>query len=523
MKTRRLFALLAAAALLATARAAATPASDPQAAATEFPVRGFYIDCRHEVMTVEALKSYADRLAEGGVNTIIMEYEATFPFEKHATLRNEYAYTKEEVRDFVAHCAARGIDVIPLQNCFGHSEYILRHDRYDALRESSRAYSQVCPLSGETATQLFREIFSEVAALHPSKYFHIGADETRLLGVCPACAEKVAREGASKLFVDYVRQMAEIVISMGKIPVIWADIILKHPEAVADLPKELIFIDWNYGWDVNRFGNIQTLIDAKVPMWGATAFRSGPDHIYLTMWDKHLKNLSDFIPFARKAGYRGMIDTSWSTSGEYGYHYDGSFSTINHMQPIRSVYPQAGMHMLVEAFCRALAQDEPLDGPQFALDYARSRFGLGETEAAVLRDYYMMPQQIIGKDGKDKTGTPLAEVLDRCVALKRQLDAMRPQRNRDEFGHLQLMLDIRINYLAFRKVELAYESPDYDIAQAPRLLAELQPLVDESERLDARFVRLCKGYLKEGQAEWINAERSERMRWLYKVLQHNNR
>ncbi len=508
---------------LATVCLAALLPVSVRAAAPEFPVRGFYIDCRHEVMTAEALKHYASLLAEGGINTILIEYEATFPFEKHATLRNEYAYTKEEVRDFVAHCAALGIDVIPLQNCFGHSEYILRHDRYDALRESPKAYSQVCPLSGEAAREQFREIFAEVAALHPSPYFHIGADETRLLGVCPRCAEKAAAEGTSKLFVDYVREMAEIVIGMGKIPVIWADIILKHPEAAADLPKELIFIDWNYGWDVNRFGSIHTLIDAGVPMWGATAFRSGPDHIYITMWDKHLKNLSDFIPFARRSGYRGIINTSWSTSGEYGYHYDGSFSTINNMQPIRSVYPQIGLHMLVEAFCEAVACEEPLDGGVFALKYARRRFGLDEADAAIVRDYYLMPQLLVDRNGRDRSGRPLAEVLAECRAMKEKLDALRPKSSAGEFEHLRLMLDLRINYLAFRQVEIAYESPDCDISRAAALLSELKPLVEEADRLDARFVRLCRGYLKEGQAEAINAERSERMRWLCKVLQHNCR
>ncbi|MFR6033300.1 MAG: hypothetical protein ACLUKN_09085 [Bacilli bacterium] len=36
-----------------------------------------------------------------------------------------------------------GIDVIPLQNCFGHCEYILRHDRYINLREDRRGFSSL--------------------------------------------------------------------------------------------------------------------------------------------------------------------------------------------------------------------------------------------------------------------------------------------------------------------------------------------------------------------------------------------
>ncbi len=486
-----------------------------------YDIRGFYVDARHEVMTIDALKAYADQLSKAGINTLLMEYEATFPFKKHATLRNEYAYTEDEIKDFVAYCADRGIDVIPLQNCFGHCEYILRHERYRALREDKKEISQVCPLAEEEAKKIFREIFAEVAALHPSQYFHIGADETRLLGRCPKCAAKVAEQGVSKLFVDYVKIMAEIVLEMGKTPVMWADIILKHPEAVGELPKELIFIDWNYGWDVNRFGSVQTLIDAGVKMWGATAFRSGPDHIYLTQWEKHLKNLTDFIPFGRQSGYWGMINTSWSTSGEYGYHYDGAFSMPNNMQPIRSVYPQIGMNMLVEAFCEAVQSDEPLDGKKFAFDYACRRFGLKKADAETVVAYYFMPQQVISASGKDKLGKPIADVLSEAIAMRDQLAAITPKKNAEEFEHLKLMLDLRINYLQFRQIEIEYELPSYDISKASQLLERLEPVVKESYELDKRFIAACDGYLKDGQAEKINAERSERMRWLYNVLVQN--
>ena len=86
--------------------------------AKTFERKGFYIDCRHEVMTIEALKDYASHLSKLGMNTLLMEYEATFPFEKHATLCNQYAYSKDEIKELVSHCAALGIEVIPLQNCF---------------------------------------------------------------------------------------------------------------------------------------------------------------------------------------------------------------------------------------------------------------------------------------------------------------------------------------------------------------------------------------------------------------------
>ena len=164
-----------------------------RAEAHDFKVKGFHIDLRTEIMTMPALKAFATRLHEIGVNTILMEYEASFPYEKHFTISSKYAYTRDEIRDFVKHCTALGIDVIPLQQTFGHTDYILRHVRYSSLAESKTDPTQICPLKTAECIHLFDELLADMISLHTSRYFHIGGDETRLLGVCPKCAEKAKR------------------------------------------------------------------------------------------------------------------------------------------------------------------------------------------------------------------------------------------------------------------------------------------------------------------------------------------
>ena len=155
-----------------------------QEKAGQFKEKVMYVDFRTQVHTIDALKELAKKAAADGFTSLLLEYEATFPFEKHATLCNRFVYTKEEIADYVAFCQKLGLEVIPLQNCMGHAQYILRHDRYAGLREDSQDVSQVCPLRIKQAVPVFTEIFKEVAALHPSKYFHIGCDETFLLGHC---------------------------------------------------------------------------------------------------------------------------------------------------------------------------------------------------------------------------------------------------------------------------------------------------------------------------------------------------
>ena len=187
-----------------------------QAATAEnsFPVRGFHLDLRIQVMTMDALRDFALKEHQSGMNTLIMEWEGTYPFEKHPLIPNRYAYSKAQVVSFIKYCDSLGINVIPLQQSFGHVEYILRNERYKNLREDQKDYSQVCPLETQGDSALFTDLYTELASTHTSKYIHIGGDETYLLGHDEKCRIKAAQEGKSKLYTDYIKMLCEIVIKL---------------------------------------------------------------------------------------------------------------------------------------------------------------------------------------------------------------------------------------------------------------------------------------------------------------------
>ncbi|MFD2538743.1 family 20 glycosylhydrolase [Sphingobacterium chuzhouense] len=151
------------------------------------------MDLRIQVMTMPALKAFAKKLSENGINTLVMEWEGTYPFEKHPLIANRFAYSREEVIDFIAYCNQLKIDVIPLQQSFGHVEYILRHHRYKDLREDQKDYSQVNPLKEELNRELFTELYQDLISTHTSAYIHIGGDETYLLGHSPESKKKGSR------------------------------------------------------------------------------------------------------------------------------------------------------------------------------------------------------------------------------------------------------------------------------------------------------------------------------------------
>jgi hypothetical protein len=487
-----------------------------QMAPGQFGVRGFHVDLRIQIMTMEALRELADELAQFGINTLVMEWEASYPYRNNATISRELAYTREEVASFIDYCEERGIDVIPLQQCFGHVEYILRHDRYSELKEDRKDISQLCPLKEEADSILFADLFADMASMHKSDYIHIGGDETYLLGHCPACSLKAATEGKSKLFVDYMKMMSDIIISLGKKPVMWADILLKYPEAAAEMPLETIYIDWNYGWKTNYFGDITALQEQGLEFWGSPAIRSHPDNAYVTCWEKHFNNQRDFIPYAREAGYTGIIMTSWSTSGVYGFTWDVNYEVME-MEQIRNTYPLSGFRILIASYAQALNEPAPIDPHKFVVHYAADRFGLAEAEGELLWETLTIAPELI-VNGRPANSPSIRAMRDTVAAAVAKMKILKASKNIDEFEHLRLMLDLRDHYLAFKEVESRFNSPDFSIDDRESIVAELEPLIRDSRKLDKRFARLNKGFLYDTEIAEQNMIRNRKLMLLHERL-----
>ena len=218
----------------------------------DFRIRGFHLDLRIQVMKMPALRAFALKLSKEGINTLVMEWEGTYPFQDDPLIPNRFAYSRKDVKDFISYCQALKIDVIPLQQSFGHVDYILRNNRYAALREDDKDFSQVCPTEAALNKELFTRLFKDMISLHASPYFHIGGDETHLLGHCEKCKKRAAEIGISRLYFEHIKLICDIVISLGKQPVLWADIALNYPQYLSLLPKQTILVDWNYGWEPGR-------------------------------------------------------------------------------------------------------------------------------------------------------------------------------------------------------------------------------------------------------------------------------
>lgn len=503
-----------------------------------FKTIAYHVDLRTQVMPVNALKALAKEVRSLGFNALIMEWEATYPYLHHAIISNRYAYTRAQISDFIKYCKNIGLDVIPLQQSLGHVEYILRHERYAYLRADSKDFSQIDPTRIAQARDLFTDLYDDMLSMHDSKYVHIGGDETQLLD-CARCraawGSDGERAGKSKLYVEYMKMIAEIVLAKGKTPLIWADMILAHPEAIEKMPKGVIYVDWNYGWNPSRFGSDpRTLIDKyHLNFWGAAAIRSAPDDYNVTSWGRHLANQADYIPYAKNAGFSGMVMTSWATSGTYSYEWFDS--EIVQLLPIRETYPhsypQDAFRLNTAAFIESIRQGDAFDPKAFVQQYAQQRFGLAEKESenlwAILTSRFLSERLAIGSEPlSGRRGAPEKEIsVNECLAgvkdLQKQMKSLKAKSNLQEFAHYRMQLDLREFYLQFRRIEEAAQSAGFGEKQRIEAVKQLEELLAQSRMLDDRFKTLFEGALYPSEIEQLSEYRTRKIINLYNRLSRN--
>jgi hypothetical protein len=481
-------------------------------------VKGFHLDLRIQVMKMPALKAFAKNLSAGGVNTLVMEWEATYPFQNQPLIPNRYAYTREEIKSFVAYCKSIGIDVIPLQQSFGHVEYILRNNKYASLREDQKDFSQINPLKEEEAKRLFTDLYKDLIATHSSPYIHIGGDETYLLGHSAASKKKIAEVGIGRLYGDYIKMLCEIVVGLGKRPIVWADIALKYPEALKVLPKETIFIDWNYGWDLNHFGDHQALVKQGFEIWGAPSIRSSPDNYYLTDWKKHFENIRDFVPESRKLGYKGIVMTSWSTSGLYSTLFESASDVID-LHAVRRVYPVTGFNMLVVAYLQSIKSDKPLAVDSFVASYCKDQYGFNKEQTARFWAALTKSPYEINRGKPVKTSLTINQLLDSAKLAVKMLNELEPQAHQTEFEHYRLMAAIREQYLTYESIEAEANAAESTADDMAALVVRLKAI--NTADLDKKFEELNRSTLHPAEIDQENQLRNVKIRLLIDRLSRN--
>ena len=293
-----------------------------------FAVRSYMLDIsRDKVPTMGTLKQLVEILEKFNYNQLQLYTEHTFAYSKHeAVWKDASPMTAQEIRELDLFCAMHGIDLVPNQNSFGHLERWLVKPEYNHLAELPRGGAPLpwggfkkdpttlCP-TDPASLEFLAGLYDELLPNFESRLFNIGCDETfDLLGEGRSSAA-VKEKGEGRVYLDFLLKVAELVRKRGKRPMFWGDVILRHPELVPELPKDLIALDWGYE------GNHPFMDEAAKFAAAGLDFYVCPGTSSWNSLAGRVENMRENMIAAERAGHlhgaKGFMVTDWGDGGHW--------------------------------------------------------------------------------------------------------------------------------------------------------------------------------------------------------------
>lgn len=190
-----------------------------------FTYRGLMLDVTRHFMDINVVKRHLDILAMFKLNRFHMHLTEDqlwaieikkFPELAQGSTRIEgdgskYGgmYTQEQLKEIVAYAAERQIEVIPEIELPGHAKAALvSHPElsctggpFDQPRIIWGVEEDVYCAGKEATFEFIEDVLTEVAAIFPSQYIHIGGDECPKdrWSKCPDCQARIKALGLDKL------------------------------------------------------------------------------------------------------------------------------------------------------------------------------------------------------------------------------------------------------------------------------------------------------------------------------------
>ncbi len=149
-------------------------------------------------------------------------------------------YTWEEIRELNRYADSRGVEIIPEMEVPGHAKAMVSAypelfaddlidensvDTYSLFNATGK-WNIICagkPGILDTVERLAREI---IEMFPNSEYLHIGGDEAKISDWdnCRECRRYMKEhsiDGVRALYTDFVKRVTDMVLSLGKTPIVW--------------------------------------------------------------------------------------------------------------------------------------------------------------------------------------------------------------------------------------------------------------------------------------------------------------
>ena len=218
-----------------------------------YPWRGLMVDPARHFIPMKDLKKFVDMMAYYKFNKLQLHLTDNqgwrLPVPGYPKLKSisskraesfgdgqphEGMYTRQELKDLVAYCAERGIQVFPEIDVPGHNQAL--HAAYPEFFCFPQKDMKVRTIAGNTKElvcpqkpevwKFYAAVFKELKDIFPSGIVHLGGDEapTELWKKCPLCREARAKAGLKdeqEQMKAFFAKMTSLLTKNGQTPQFW--------------------------------------------------------------------------------------------------------------------------------------------------------------------------------------------------------------------------------------------------------------------------------------------------------------
>lgn len=466
-----------------------------------FETRVIYDDIsRGPISTADYIRQQIRRLAELKVNYLSFYIEHVVQPLSHPDFAPENGkLTIAEIRELSQYAGKYHMQLIGSFQSFGHFEKILALPQYASMGETSTLISPLDPV----ARQFLENVIGELCDAFNAPWFNVNCDETFDLnkGKSKTYIDSI---GSARFYADHLTFLYDVVRRHGKKMMMWGDIALQHPEIPDMLPRDIVYLTWEYGDQESYDRWIRPFeergLEFMVCPGILNSYRMLPDMVMAR------DNIRGFLEMGKRHGATGAFTTIWDDGGTYLFSGDWY-----------------GVYVAAEKSWNLA----PAAERSFDRRYSQTAYGAREThyvealfKLMALRkltltynlNELVWSQQLLSRKGKplqlNNTSLPEANrILEEASALIRQAKAVRHQ---SDLVALELSIDQYRLITDLRSTLVTVANSYRQAASAPvqargKLLrgaiAEVRRLTKQTDALLERF---RAAWRKENQEYWLD-------------------
>ncbi len=297
----------------------------------DFPdlaIRGLMLDIsRDKVPKLQTLLDIVQIMADLKYNHLELYIEGfsfAYPSFKDFWSKSETPITGEEIKILDAFCKAHFIDLVPNQNTFGHMMAWIATKEYGDLAECPDGY-KVMGLMNMKGTldpndprsiELISKMSDDLLPNFTSSSYNVNLDEPLELG--QGKSKKLVKElGEVEVYLQYMLKVHKMVTERNKKMMVWGDIVMKHPELLSRIPKDITILDWGYesSYPFERHSRtlqssgLNYLVCPGTNSWASIAGRT----------NNMLQTIASAALNGAKYGAKGILITDWGDLGNWQY------------------------------------------------------------------------------------------------------------------------------------------------------------------------------------------------------------